>query len=116
MAERYLAKADSVLRSRSPKSKKWGDLHLTVELYKAALYLCRGRYPEALAQCRKTQQMAVTPLDRQMADMNFAYLLEYMGEPAKAEELYNQFMQEKNEDIIYNINMKAQCSTMPCCC
>ncbi len=107
MAERYLVKADSVLKSRSPKSKKWGDLHLTVELYKAALYLCRGRYPEALAQCRKTQQMAVTPLDRQMADMNFAYLLEYMGEPAKAEELYNQFMQEKNEDIIYNINYES---------
>ncbi len=104
MAERYLAKADSVLKSRPVKTKKWKGLNLTIELYKAALYLCEKRYPEALAQCRKTQHMAETPLDRQMADMNFAYLLEYMGEPAKAEELYRQIMQAKDEDVVYNIN------------
>ena len=107
MAERYLAKADSVLKSRPVKTKKWKGLNLTIELYKAALYLCEKRYPEALAQCRKTQHMAVTPLDRQMADMNFAYLLEYMGEPAKAEELYRQIMQAKDEDVVYNINYES---------
>ena len=107
MAERYLAKADSVLKSRPVKTKKWKGLNLTIELYKAALYLCEKRYPEALAQCRKTQHMAVTPLDRQMADMNFAYLLEYMGEPAKAEELYRQIMQAKDEDLVYNINYES---------
>lgn len=107
MAERYLAKADSVLKSRPVKTKEWKGLNLTIELYKAALYLCEKRYPEALAQCRKTQHMAETPLDRQMADMNFAYLLEYMGEPAKAEELYRQIMQAKDEDVVYNINYES---------
>lgn len=100
----YLGRIEALLLRHNAPRKEVEDLRLTMLLYRAALHLDRKQYPEALAECKKAQRMNLKGVTKLMADMNFAYLLEFMGEPAKAEEIYRQIMQTKDEELIYNVN------------
>lgn len=106
MCSRYLQRIETELK-KHPEGKEAADLYETVMLYKAALFLSKKEYPQALAQCKKVEQMKLSSTSRMMADMNFAWLLEYMGEPAKAEEYYKQIMRANDEELIYNINYES---------
>lgn len=105
--QRYLAKADSLLRlAKCPEDmRKKVDKNIQIQI--SGVLLDENRYEEALEQCKKLEKMDIPPDQRKYIDMNYATIFQHMGEPQIAEEYYNRLIQNSTEKDMYNINYEG---------
>ncbi len=105
--ERYLAKADSLLRLSKCTDDIRKGIDRAIQINISGVLLAEHRYEEALRQCKKLEKMNLPPNQRKFLDMNYASLFQYLGEPQRAEEYYKRLIQNTTEKDGYNINFEG---------
>lgn len=77
--ERYLAKADSLLRLSKCTDDIRKGIDRAIQINISGVLLAEHRYEEALRQCKKLEKMNLPPNQRKFLDMNYASLFQYLG-------------------------------------
>lgn len=107
MCERYLTKADSILKHSKCSEEIKRTLNNDIQINLSGVLLDQQRYDEALKLCKKLEKMDLPARQRKFLDMNYAHLFDYKGEPKIAEEYYRHLIQNTTENDVYNINFES---------